>query len=240
MRLCSSLLRKGVAAARSRATLSASPYTTATLAACLRLSNGNTRSFLNLSRWMTCMPPSASSRCRRSKACFLCFTSTAVNPAAMAKKSTFWRRTTTPSSSPRKIPPMDWGRLPARPSAVQPTRRILGKKKACVLSQMASTSGRYVPPENMSKPARSPGSSTSSSSSSRMASSLARAASTVSGLASTTTATRRRSEEIEIVDAIRRAANGPARATTRLGDAARAGYRRECIPVTSVARTPPT
>ena len=58
---------------------------TATLAACLRLSNGNTRSFLNLSRWMTCMPPSASSRCRRSRACFLCFTSTAVNPAAMAK-----------------------------------------------------------------------------------------------------------------------------------------------------------
>mmetsp|Transcript_4797 Transcript_4797/g.17963 ORF Transcript_4797/g.17963 Transcript_4797/m.17963 type:complete len:297 (+) Transcript_4797:539-1429(+) len=140
--LCSSLLRNGVAAARSLATLSASPYTTATLAACLRLSSGNTRSFLNLSRWITCMPPSASSRCRRSRACLLCFTSTAVNPAEMAKKSRFWSSTTTPSSSPRKSPPMDWGRLPARPSAVQPTRMTRGKKKALEDSQMASTSGR--------------------------------------------------------------------------------------------------
>mmetsp|Transcript_1767 Transcript_1767/g.7116 ORF Transcript_1767/g.7116 Transcript_1767/m.7116 type:complete len:216 (+) Transcript_1767:1791-2438(+) len=50
MRLCSSLLRKGVAAARSLATFSASPYTMATRAAWRSDARGNTRSLRNLSR----------------------------------------------------------------------------------------------------------------------------------------------------------------------------------------------
>ena len=49
MRLCSSLRRNGVAAARSFATFSASPYTMATRAACRSDARGNTRSLRNLS-----------------------------------------------------------------------------------------------------------------------------------------------------------------------------------------------